>query len=102
MQDKTVIVIAHRLSTIQKMDRIVVVDNGKIIEQGNHQELLANENSLYKKLWTLQAGGFISDKDENEPAQNPADIEEGENEDNDSDQENGGSANFVEAKFTNF
>ena len=53
MQDKTVIVIAHRLSTIQKMDRIIVVDDGKIIEQGSHSELLQNENSLYKKLWEL-------------------------------------------------
>jgi len=61
-QNKTVIVIAHRLSTIQKMDRIIVVDNGQIVEQGSHQELLASKNSLYKKLWTLQAGGFIKDE----------------------------------------
>lgn len=61
MEGKTVIVIAHRLSTIQKMDRIMVIDNGKIIEEGSHAELLQNENSLYKKLWTLQAGGFIAE-----------------------------------------
>ena len=67
MQNKTVIGIAYRLSTIQKMDRIIVVDNGKIIEQGSHQELLANENSLYKKLWELQAGGFLKSEDD-EPA----------------------------------
>ncbi len=60
MAGKTTIVIAHRLSTIQKMDRIIVVDNGKIIEQGSHFELLEKEDSLYKKLWTLQAGGFLS------------------------------------------
>jgi ABC-type multidrug transport system fused ATPase/permease subunit len=101
MENKTVIVIAHRLSTIQKMDRIIVVDNGQIVEQGNHQELLASENSLYKKLWTLQAGGFIVE-DENEPSQNASDIEAGEDEDNEDGQENGGSANFVEAKFTSF
>ncbi len=73
MQGKTTIVIAHRLSTIQKMDRIIVVDNGKIIEQGSHQELLQNENSLYKKLWELQAGGFLEaeDEDEEEPASVP-------------------------------
>jgi len=59
MHGKTTIVIAHRLSTIQKMDRIIVVDGGKIIEQGSHQELLENKNSLYKKLWELQAGGFL-------------------------------------------
>ena len=59
MSGKTVIVIAHRLSTIRKMDRIIVVEKGKIIEEGNHDELLQNNSSLYNKLWTLQAGGFI-------------------------------------------
>ena len=59
MQGRTTIVIAHRLSTIQKMDRIIVIDNGKIIEQGSHRNLLAKKDSLYKKLWTLQAGGFF-------------------------------------------
>ena len=67
MQNKTTIVIAHRLSTIQKMDRIIVVDDGRIIEQGSHAELLENKNSLYKKLWELQAGGFLEeDEDESE------------------------------------
>jgi ATP-binding cassette, subfamily B, bacterial len=66
MADKTTIVIAHRLSTIQKMDRIIVIDDGKIIEQGSHSELLENENSLYKKLWTLQAGGFLKAEDDDE------------------------------------
>ena len=51
MIGKTTIVIAHRLSTIQKMDRIIVVDNGKIIEEGSHTELLNKEEGLYKKLW---------------------------------------------------
>ncbi len=59
MEGKTVMVIAHRLSTIQHMDRILVIDQGKIIEDGNHKKLLRNKNSLYKKLWELQAGGFI-------------------------------------------
>jgi len=59
MKGKTTVVIAHRLSTIRKMDRIIVVEKGKIIEEGNHDELLKNDSSLYKKLWTLQAGGFI-------------------------------------------
>ncbi len=61
MKGKTVIVIAHRLSTIRKMDRIVVIDGGKIVETGTHDGLLANERGLYKKLWMLQAGGFIQD-----------------------------------------
>jgi ATP-binding cassette subfamily B protein len=66
MHGRTTIVIAHRLSTIQKMDRIIVIDGGEIIEQGSHDELLANENSLYKKLWELQAGGFLKSEFEEE------------------------------------
>lgn len=58
MKDKTAVVIAHRLSTIQRMDRIVVMDNGKIIEQGSHQDLL-KQAGLYAKLWSHQSGGFI-------------------------------------------
>ena len=61
MEGKTSIVIAHRLSTIRKMDRIVVVENGKVIEDGDHDTLLAKEDGLYKKLWNLQAGGFIKE-----------------------------------------
>lgn len=59
MKNKTVIVIAHRLSTIMKMDRIVVVDKGKIIEQGSHQELLNKKDGFYQRLWSKQVGGFI-------------------------------------------
>jgi ATP-binding cassette subfamily B protein len=65
MKDKTVIVIAHRLSTVRKMDRIIVLNNGQICEEGRHEELIARE-SLYRKLWELQAGGFIREDDENE------------------------------------
>ena len=61
MKDKTVIVIAHRLSTIVKMDRIIFIDNGEIIEDGTHQQLIEKENGYYRKLWELQAGGFIAD-----------------------------------------
>ncbi len=60
MKNKTAIVIAHRLSTIQKMDRIIVLDNGKIVEQGSHHELL-EEAGIYAKLWAHQSGGFIEE-----------------------------------------
>ena len=58
MQGKTVIAIAHRLSTIAAMDRIVVLDDGRIVEQGKHAELLA-QNGLYARFWARQSGGFI-------------------------------------------
>lgn len=58
MKGRTAIVVAHRLSTIQKMDRIVVLDHGKVAEQGTHQQLL-NRGGLYAKLWSHQSGGFI-------------------------------------------
>ena len=61
MEGKTSIVIAHRLSTIRKMDRIVVIKDGNVHEEGSHADLLAKRGGLYKKLWKLQAGGFIKD-----------------------------------------
>jgi len=61
MQGKTVIAIAHRLSTIARMDRIVVLDEGGIAEQGTHAELLA-KNGLYAGFWARQSGGFIGAK----------------------------------------
>ncbi|MEI8328006.1 MAG: ABC transporter ATP-binding protein [Candidatus Taylorbacteria bacterium] len=60
MRGKTVIVIAHRLSTIRKMNRIVVIDHGNILEQGTHDGLIAKAG-LYAKLWSLQSEGFIKD-----------------------------------------
>jgi ATP-binding cassette subfamily B protein len=59
MKKKTVIIIAHRLSTISGADKIIVIDNGQIAEQGSHNQLLAKTGGLYQKLWHLQAGGFI-------------------------------------------
>lgn len=59
MQNKTLLIIAHRLSTIMKMDKIIVMDQGKIAEKGSHKELLAKDNGIYKKLRNIQSGGFI-------------------------------------------
>lgn len=57
MKDKTVMVIAHRLSTIMQMDRIIVIDGGRVVATGSHEELL-KEQGIYQKLWEIQAGGF--------------------------------------------
>jgi len=62
MEGKTVVAIAHRLSTIAAMDRLIVLDQGRIIEQGSHAELLA-ANGLYARLWAHQSGGFLGEED---------------------------------------
>ena len=54
MKDKTVIIIAHRFSTINNVDKIIVIDEGKIIEQGSQIQLLQNKNGKFKKLYDLQ------------------------------------------------
>jgi len=63
MKGRTVVVVAHRLSTVSHMDRILVFDQGKIIEDGSHQQLLQS-NGHYAHLWNMQAGGFLPEKDE--------------------------------------
>lgn len=60
MEGKTVIAIAHRLSTIAAMDRLIVLDQGRIVEEGNHDSLL-QQQGLYAQLWARQSGGFIGD-----------------------------------------
>ena len=75
MKEKTVVVIAHRLSTIMKMDRIIVVEGGRVASEGTHRELL-HGGGLYEKLWSIQAGGFLPG-----PEHDPLDIAEEEVED---------------------
>lgn len=65
MKGKTVIAIAHRLSTIAQMDRLIVLDQGKIVEQGTHDELVAL-NGIYAHLWQRQTGGFLIEHDTKE------------------------------------
>jgi ATP-binding cassette subfamily B protein len=78
MQGKTVIVVAHRLSTIAHLDRILVFDQGRIVEDGTHDELLALGGS-YHRLWSRQAGGFVLDDgaaDKSAKDEEPSDAED--------------------------
>jgi ATP-binding cassette subfamily B multidrug efflux pump len=65
MEGKTVMAIAHRLSTIAAMDRLIVLDKGRIVEEGSHYSLLA-QNGLYARLWAHQSGGFLGETEETE------------------------------------
>ena len=63
MEGKTVIAVAHRLSTIAAMDRLVVMDKGKVVEEGTHAQLVKKKNGIYAKLWARQSGGFLIPED---------------------------------------
>lgn len=62
MEDKTVIAIAHKLNTLKRMDRIVVLKNGNIVEQGTHNELMEKEDGVYKELWNIQREAILMDE----------------------------------------
>lgn len=61
MKNRTSLVIAHRLSTVASLDRIVVLENGKIVEQGTHKQLLAKKDGVYNRLWNRQSGAFMEE-----------------------------------------
>jgi ATP-binding cassette subfamily B multidrug efflux pump len=71
MEGKTVVAIAHRLSTIAAMDRLVVMDQGRIVEVGDHKSLLA-QGGIYARLWAHQSGGFLGEETDDEPRLPPA------------------------------
>jgi len=70
MQGKTVVAIAHRLSTIAAMDRLIVLDKGRIVEEGDHRSLLA-KGGLYARLWAHQSGGFLGEEADDDEALEP-------------------------------
>jgi ATP-binding cassette subfamily B multidrug efflux pump len=75
MEGKTVVAIAHRLSTIAAMDRLIVMDKGRIVEEGDHRTLLA-QGGLYARLWAHQSGGFLGEEVADEEASaSPADAD---------------------------
>ena len=74
MEGKTVVAIAHRLSTIAAMDRLIVLDKGRIVEQGDHRSLLAH-GGLYARLWAHQSGGFLGEEAEDDSGEEPTRLE---------------------------
>ena len=72
MEGKTVVAIAHRLSTIAAMDRLIVLDNGRVVEEGDHRTLLAS-GGLYARLWAHQSGGFLGEESDDPVVEDAAD-----------------------------
>ena len=68
MEGKTVIAIAHRLSTIAQLDRLVVIDEGSVVESGTHEELV-RDSVIYSDLWNRQSGGFLAPAEYGEKAE---------------------------------
>ena len=73
MEGKTVVAIAHRLSTIAAMDRLIVMDKGRIVEEGDHETLLAH-GGLYARLWAHQSGGFLGETTDDDETAPPVDT----------------------------
>jgi ATP-binding cassette subfamily B multidrug efflux pump len=76
MEGKTVVAIAHRLSTIAAMDRLIVMDQGRIVEEGDHRTLLAR-GGLYARLWAHQSGGFLGEVAQEDTAQPAGQVQSG-------------------------
>ncbi len=77
MEGRTTIIIAHRLSTIRHVDRILVFEDGHVVEDGSHDALLANPSGLYRRLYEIQAGGFLVDRPVQQPLAEPIEEQRG-------------------------
>ena len=71
------LIIAHRLATVKNCDKIIVMDKGKIVEQGTHQQLLEKKGQYYR-LWEMQQGNFVIRQDESVDKQNETELDDGE------------------------